>query len=112
MSKKTARNIEELWIFHALRLPGRLEADETAARLGFPIHSIPILIGGGLLKPLGKPSAKSSKKFASEEIETLARDRKWLDRATRMVDDHWVTANKAKKLRTSISGSAPLTNGN
>jgi len=64
VSKKTLRDESSRWLFHALRLPGILEADEAAARLGVAVHAIPILIGAGHLKPLGKTLKK---KIATEE---------------------------------------------
>jgi len=100
MSKKTLRDQTSQWIFHAQRLPGILEADEAAARLGLPNHSISILIGAGHLKPLGKPSEKSSKKFSSDYVDGLAHDQKWPDKAVRIIDSYWITQNQKKKVLT------------
>jgi hypothetical protein len=97
MSKKTLRDQTSQWIFHAVRLPGILEADEAAARLGVPAHTIPILITAGHIKPLGKPSDKSSKKFSSAYVDDLARDQKWLDKAVRIIEAYWATQNQKKK---------------
>jgi hypothetical protein len=97
MSKKTLRDQTSRWIFDAVRLPGILEADETAARLGVPVHTIPILITARHIKPLGKPSGKSSKKFSSAYVDDLARDQKWLDKAIRLIDAYWANQNQKKK---------------
>ncbi|MCI0538724.1 MAG: hypothetical protein L0Z50_26250 [Verrucomicrobiales bacterium] len=76
--------------FLSLRLlPGRLTLEETAWRLGFNSHDIPILTRAKLLKPLGNPAPNSVKYFSAAEVQTLAADRTWLDRATKAVAVHW-----------------------
>jgi hypothetical protein len=116
MSKKTLRDKSTRWLFHALRLPGILEADEAAARLGLPPHVIPILLGAGHIKALGKivrkktpvvarddsgkpkpPADKTSKKFSSDYIEGLIHDQAWLHKAILIIDSHWSDQNKKKK---------------
>jgi len=97
MSKQTLRDRTTRWIFHATRLPGILEADETATRLGVAPHAIPILIGADHIKPLGKPSDKSSKKFSADYVEGLVHDQKWLDKAVRISESHWISQNQKKK---------------
>jgi len=97
MSKKTLRDQSSLWIFQAVRLPGILEADEAAARLGVAPHAMPILLAADHIKPLGKPSDKSSKKFASDYVEGLAHDQKWLDKAVRLIETYWITQNRKRQ---------------
>ncbi len=67
---------------NSLRLPARLNREETAAILGFRDHDIPVLERSRLLKPLGGGVRNCVKYFAAVEIEKLSKDRKWLDRAT------------------------------
>jgi hypothetical protein len=98
MSTQTLRNPANQWIFHAQRLPGILEADEAAIRIGVPSHALAILIGAGHLKPLGKPSDKSSKKFSADYVENLVHDQKWLDKAVQIIANHWATQNRKKKI--------------
>ena len=71
------------------QLPARLEVKETAVVLGFSESDIPILIAAGLLKPLGRPAPNAPKFFARVEIERVAHDLDWLNRATRCVAQYW-----------------------
>ena len=75
------------------RLPARLDMAQTAEVLGFVPHEISILLKVGLLKPLGKPAPNGHKFFCSVEIQNLAEDREWLDKATRAVAKHWRDRN-------------------
>jgi len=45
---------------------------------------------------LGKPAPNAPKYFASVEICALARDRDWLDRATRVLTKFWLDKNSRK----------------
>ena len=68
----------------SLILPARLNAEQTAAVLGFQSHDIPSLVAAGLLTPLGRiKKGKNTVKFFSM-IEVLEKrsDPKWLSRAT------------------------------
>jgi hypothetical protein len=96
VSKKTIHAPETRWLFAAVRLPGIIEADEAAALLGVPPHSIPILIAAKHLKPLGKPTEKASKKFSAQYIEELSSDRKWQDQAIRVIEAYWAKQNLRK----------------
>jgi hypothetical protein len=71
------------------QLPARLEVNHVAVQLGFSESDIPILIAGGLLKPLGKPAANAPKFFARVEIERCAENVDWLNQATRCVAQYW-----------------------
>jgi hypothetical protein len=55
---------------------------------GWPEYFVPVLMRAGHLKPLGKPSQNSRKWFARVELECLACDRDWLDKAIRIVEKH------------------------
>ena len=67
------------------RLPARLNAEQTAQVLGFQPHDVPALVRSGLLKPLGGGPLNCVKYFAAVEIEELSRNKKWLERATRVI---------------------------
>src|SRR5579872_5988667 len=77
--------------------PARLDATQAAWFLGFQPHEIPILVAGGLLKPLGHPPRNSTKFFASETLEQLRHDEKWLARATDAICSYWRGRNSRKK---------------
>ena len=47
---------------------------------------MPLLARAGHLKPLGKPAPNARKWYATVELERLARDPAWLDKAIRIVD--------------------------
>ena len=87
--------------------PGRLSATEASWYLGFKRHEIPMLIGAGLLIPLGRPARNRPKFFATESLEQLRRDEKWLARATDAIASYWRRRNARKK-----SEKRPGTDGN
>jgi|SRR6516164_7336336 hypothetical protein len=76
--------------------PARLNATQTAWFLGFETHQIPILVAAGLLKPLGHPPRNGTKFFATETLEQLRRDEKWLARASDAICAHWRESNARK----------------
>jgi hypothetical protein len=65
-------------------LPARLNAEQTAAMLGFQAHDIPTLVAAGLLCPLGRAAKGKNavKYFALVDVEDRRRDPKWLSKAT------------------------------
>lgn len=80
--------------------PARLDARETAARLAFKDHDIPTLVHAGLLKPLGKKLEPNSPRyFAAVEIERLAQDVAWLNKATDATRNHWRKKNARRANR-------------
>jgi hypothetical protein len=78
-------------------LPARLDATQAAWYLGFEPHEVPILVTGGLLKPLGKPARNCTKFFAAEMLEQLRRDEKWLARASDAISAYWRQRNARKR---------------
>ena len=76
--------------------PARLNAEEAAWSLGFSPHEIPILMAGGLLKPLGHPPANGQKYFATAALEELQRDTKWLAKASDTIVEYWRNKNNRK----------------
>jgi hypothetical protein len=78
-------------------LPARLDVLETSWFLGFKPHDIPVLSGAGLLKPLGNPARNCIKHYATEKLQQLRRDEKWLARASEVIRQHWHVKNGRKK---------------
>jgi hypothetical protein len=78
-------------------VPARLDATQSAWFLGFEPHEIPMLVAAGLLKPLGHPARNSTKFFATEILEQLRRDEKWLARATDAIGEYWRKRNAHKQ---------------
>src|ERR1700704_1505735 len=74
-------------------VPARLDALQAAWFLGFEPHEIPILIAAGLLKPLGHPARNATKFFATQALEQLRRDEKWLARASDAIASYWRERN-------------------
>ena len=109
-------NPERKEILNLVSLPGRLNADEAAFRLGFEPDHIPILVSAGQLKPLGNPPPGSVKFFLTVEIEQKKVDARWLNKATEIVrlkiKDKNERAAKNRALKGSLKSSAAATNGN
>jgi len=85
------------------QLPARLGVSHVAVQLGFSESDIPILIAGGLLKPLGNPAPNAPKFFARVKIERCAQDIVWLDRATRFIAQYWKRKRDQKPKRRRLS---------
>jgi hypothetical protein len=77
--------------------PARLNATQAAWFLGFEPHQITILIATGALKPLGHPARNATKFFATETLEQLRRDEKWLAKASDAIWDYWRKRNARKR---------------
>src|SRR5439155_10009585 len=77
--------------------PARLSATQAAWFLGFEPHEIPILVTANLLRPLGHPPRNSTKFFATETLEELRRDEKWLARASDAICNYWRERNARKR---------------
>ena len=77
-------------------VPARLTATQTAWFLGFKPEEIPLLAAAGLLKPLGHPPRNGTKFFATETLEQLRRDEKWLARASDAICAYWRQSNARK----------------
>jgi hypothetical protein len=76
--------------------PARLNATQAAWFLGFEPHEIPILVTANLLRPLGHPPRNGTKFFATEVLEQLRRDEKWLARASDAICSYWRKQNARK----------------
>jgi hypothetical protein len=77
--------------------PARLNATQAAWFLGFEPHEITILIATGCLKPLGHPARNATKFFATETLEQLRRDEKWLAKASDAIWGYWRERNARKQ---------------
>ena len=73
--------------------------EQTALLLGFLIYEVQLLTRLKYLHPLGQPAANGYKYFSAVEIEKLARDREWLDRASRAVSKAIKEKNMKSKSR-------------
>lgn len=62
-----------------------VDAEAAAKFLGWPPYFMPFLVRARHLKPLGKPGQNARKWFARVELEALAQDRAWLDKAVLIV---------------------------
>ena len=78
-------------------VPARLTATQAAWFLGFKPEEITMLVAAGLLKPLGHPPRNSTKFFATETLEQLRRDEKWLARASDAICAYWRESNARKR---------------
>jgi hypothetical protein len=78
-------------------LPARLTQEKVAEILGFSPYEISVLMGIGLLKPLGKPAPNAHKYFCASEILELSYNREWLDKVTRLISKHWQDKNRREK---------------
>jgi hypothetical protein len=78
-------NPERKEILNLVSLPGRINATETAFRLGFEPEHISVLVSAGQLKPLGNPPPGSVKFFLAVEIEQKKNDAKWMNKASEFI---------------------------
>ena len=105
-------NPERKEILNLVSLPGRLNAAETAFRLGFEPEHIPILVSAGQLKPLGNPPPGAVKFFLTVEIEQKKADARWLNKATELVRLKIKDKNERAAKNRTLKGSVSAPNGN
>jgi hypothetical protein len=77
--------------------PARLTAEQVAMVLNCQLHDMPVLVATKLIKPLGNPPQNGVKYFATQEVLELAKDGKWLHRATLAISQYWKGKNARKK---------------
>lgn len=76
------------------RLPGSIDAEQTAVLLGIPITCIAILVKKGFLKPLGKTVAHNApRKFASVAVVELMQDAEQMHKMQHFISSHWRERN-------------------
>jgi hypothetical protein len=83
------------------RLPTMLNAAQTAALIGLAEHDIPVLIGAGLIKPLGNPPANAVKHFATVQVLELAGEITHLNKIRNAVYEYWRNKNANKSAAES-----------
>jgi len=81
--------------------PACVGIEQVSVMFGWPEYFLPVLVRAGHLRPLGKPSQNSRKWFARVELERLARDRDWLDKAIRIVEKHVEQMNGRQRSKVS-----------
>jgi len=87
--------------------PACVDAEAAARFFGWPPYFMPLLARAGHLKPLGKPARNARKWYALVELEHVARDPAWLDKAIRIVDRLVREANgkqRGKGLEETLAG--------
>lgn len=87
--------------------PARLNATQAAWFLGFEPHEITILIAAGCLRPLGHPARNAIKFFATETLEQLRHDEKWLAKASDAIWNYWRERNARKHSGTVHEAGIP-----
>jgi hypothetical protein len=89
--------LQRLQFLNLRHLPARLTTEETGWFLGFSAHQIPILVGVGLLKPLGQPASYAVKYFANTTLCELNQDVDWQSRASKEIMQYWQKKNQKKR---------------
>jgi hypothetical protein len=89
--------LQKLQFLNLRHLPARLTVEETGWFLGFSAHQIPILVGLGLLKPLGQPAPNAIKYFATTTLCELKEDVDWQSRASKEIMQHWQKKNERRR---------------
>jgi len=97
MKIQPSTKAEERWRLLNLRwLPARVQAEEAGWLLGFNLDEMRVLIGKGLLKPLGNPSQNGRKCFSTVKIQELGNNPEWLEKASKVLVQHWRNRNSPK----------------
>jgi hypothetical protein len=104
-------NTERKDILNLVSLPGRINATETAVRLGFEPDHIPILVSASLLKPLGNPPPGSMKFFLAVEIEEKKGDARWMTKASELIRLKVKDKNERAAKSRALKGSVATANG-
>ena len=100
-------------LLNVRRLQGRLNTRQTAALLNCGEHDVPVLVGKGLLTPLGHPPPNAMKYFAPLEVLELAGDREKMGQICDALYEHWREKNaaKASATRKARSATSGVSNG-
>lgn len=102
-AKLTCATADKVAFLNCRRLPARLNTSETALLLGFQEHDIAVLVGAGLLVPLGKPAPNAPKYFAMVQILAFAENVEWLTKATRTIGKRWREKNNRRPSALSVA---------
>ena len=87
-------NQDQFDFMNMLKKPGRMNAQQTGWYMGFNEQEVTILIGQGLLKPLGNPAPNSVRYFAKAELDHHDSDPRWLHKASAALGGHWRSRNQ------------------
>lgn len=82
--------------------PGRVTSEEAGWHLGFGPHEISILIGAGVLQPLGNPADNGVKFFLSWELDQLNKDKAWFAKASNTIIKYWKDRNLQRATTNAI----------
>ncbi len=103
---------QRLFLSLGTEVPARLTPEQTAWKLNFQPHDVPILVKAGILKPLGNPPPNALKYFAAQDILELCKDRVRLAKATNAIHQHWRRKNEPRQHRfgsgNNDAGQDPL----
>ena len=91
--------LEPQAIVHGRPRPACVSMSAAAAMFGWPDYYLPVLVGAGHLKPLGKPAQNARKWFATVEIERMCNCPDWLDKAIRIVERQIQEMNRKQKFK-------------
>lgn len=92
-------NFQKAQFLNLRNMPARLRAEEVVWIPGFNSLEIPLLVSGGLLRPLGNPPFNGVKYFATATIEECGKDPKWLAKASDRIVRYWRATNEKRKNR-------------
>ena len=85
------------------RLPGRLNAEQTAVLLGISSADIPILMTAKFLVSLGKNiAANAPKYFSAVMVEQMATTPEQMDRMQTILTKHWREKNGARRAQAPV----------
>jgi hypothetical protein len=101
LPKKAPMNPERQHFLNLRDKPARFTSEEAAWTLGFSAHELPILMGAGLLKPLGNPSDNGCKYFACADLEKLKVDTGWLAKGSDAIVKYWKDRNLQRPTDTA-----------
>lgn len=85
------------------RYPAVVTLLEACWLLGLALHQGRILVGVGMLVPLGKRRHRKAKVFATAYILGLAQDLDWLAKAKDVISRHWEMNNAARKKKVRVA---------
>lgn len=79
------------------RFPALISLIEACWLLGLVEHQGKILVGRGMLSPVGKRRRRKGRMFVSAYILELAADRQWLNKAKDTLSIHWEQNRSRRK---------------
>ena len=81
------------------RLPGRLIALELSWLFHCEPEHVPIIVAGGLIKPLGHPAANGVKYFHTAEVLEIAADKKKMAQVSDLLSNTWRERNRQARAK-------------